>query len=720
MKRRNKYVPGVIKLLCLSSVMMLFAAFLSAQENTWHVYRPGYRARDISCHNGDVWVASSAGIMHWNPTSDLRIQYDEYNTPYPDRSIACLCFGPDGALWAGGNHGLMRFEAGIWQLFNTGNSGLVNNSIRKIVADPYGGVWIGTDQGVSHYRQRVWTTFNSTNSTLPSSYDFQDLTLDPIQGVWIATTDAVHYYNTEAWTMYTSQNSTLPNYQVKSIAFEANGDGWFGLSSGVAKYTGGVWQRITSLAGLSIDEVKGSHTDPWGRVWMWSQDKLWLCDEGSSVSYPYQTFGTHYMNFTGMVMDEEQAMWLTFFDQHDPASLLRFDGTDYSRHPVSELPLASRNVQAIFRGFDDKLWIAASEEKENGGYFSIGEDGIQNFGKFNTDMPCYHVWALAQDRQLNVWVGTCIGLLKTGPSGSQVFHYEAGIGGGYLETICPVEDGVWIGNNQGVSRYTDGIWTPITTAEAGLNLAYTKVIKADNLGRIWIGSSAGVCCYADAQFTAYPQITGAKDFAFGENGEVWVARGELSRFQDDEWTHFNAGNSGFLENHVNCVAIDQNQVLWVGMGYSSSVSLYRFDGTNWTGFNSQNSPLTKGIKTIFVDEDNTKWIGSNYLYVFNEDGLPVSNIEELAPQAVSCVNYPNPFRESTTIRFEKRTQGPLHINIYNLKGQKVWSHTGIHSAKGEIQWDGKDKHGQNCATGLYLIQLQDKEGSRIHKALKLK
>ena len=105
-------------------------------------------------------------------------------------------------------------------------------------------------------------------------------------------------------------------------------------------------------------------------------------------------------------MDEEQAMWLTFFDQHDPASLLRFDGTDYSRHPVSELPLASRNVQAIFRGFDDKLWIAASEEKENGGYFSIGEDGIQNFGKFNTDMPCYHVWALAQDRQLNVWVAT--------------------------------------------------------------------------------------------------------------------------------------------------------------------------------------------------------------------------------------------------------------------------------------------------------------------------
>ncbi len=413
------------RLLCFASMLFLLG-ILSAQQDTWHVIRPGYRANDVCCHNNEIWVASQAGIMRWDPTTNQRIQYDEYNTPYPNSEIGCLCFALDEALWAGGAYGVMRFDAGIWQLFNTGNSGLASNVVHKIVADPFGGLWFGTDLGVSHYQQGVWTTFNSTNSTLLDYDDFYDLTLDPIQGVWVSTTGGVHYYNGSSWTAYTSQNSTLPSNTVKSISFEASGDGWFGLGSGVAKYSGGVWQLHTTMAGLYLGEVKGSHTDPLGRVWMWGPDKLWLCDIENFVSYPVQIFGNHYMRFIGMVMDEEQAMWLTFIDYHDPASLLHFDGTDIVRYPISELPLLCTNVQEVFRGFDGKIWIAASIDSEsgdsNGGYFSIGEDEIQTYGKFNTDMPCFHVWSLAQDSQLNIWVGTCIGLLKTGPSGSQVFN----------------------------------------------------------------------------------------------------------------------------------------------------------------------------------------------------------------------------------------------------------------------------------------------------------
>ncbi|MCK9583647.1 MAG: T9SS type A sorting domain-containing protein [Candidatus Cloacimonetes bacterium] len=708
------------RLLCLVSLLFILLVTLSAQEDTWHVYRPGFSARDICSHDGDVWVASSAGIMRWNPTTNQRIQYDESNTPYPYSWFNCLCFASNGVLWAGGNSGVMSFDGSSWQLFNTANSDLVNNGVYKIVADTHGGVWMGTDRGVSYYRQGVWNSYDSNNSTLPGTYDFYDLALAPAQGLWVATSSGAHYYNGDTWAAYTAQNSTLPNDRVQSISFEGNGDGWFGFYTGVAKYSGGVWQFYSSLDGVAISDVKGSYADPLHRVWLWNQSTLWLCAEDEILHYPAQTFGSNYMYITRMEMDDQQLLWMGFSFQSSPLSLMSFDGTDVNSYPVSELPLASPYIQEIFRGFDDKIWIADSEEKEIGGYLSIGEEGIEVFGKFNTAMPCWHVWALAQDSQLNLWVGTCIGLLKTGPSGSQVFNgIDHGIGGGYMETICPVGDGVWIGNSQGVSRYADGVWTPITNAEAGLNLAYTKVIKADSEGKIWIGCSAGVCCYANSQFTAYPQITYAQDFAFGEDAEVWVARGELSRFHNGEWTHFNASNSGLLQNHAACVAIDQNQVLWVGMGYPS-ISLYSFDGTNWTHFNAQNSPLTGGIRTIFVDEDNNKWIGGKYLCLYNEAGLPVSNAEQLLPAPISSVNYPNPFKESTTIRYEKRTDGPLQINIYNLKGQKVWTQTGLPAAKGEFLWDGKDQYGQNCATGVYLIQMKDREGSRIHKALKLK
>ncbi|MCB5261270.1 MAG: hypothetical protein M0Q16_08180, partial [Candidatus Cloacimonetes bacterium] len=180
------------RLLCLVSLLFILLVTLSAQEDTWHVYRPGFSARDICSHDGDVWVASSAGIMRWNPTTNQRIQYDESNTPYPYSWFNCLCFASNGVLWAGGNSGVMSFDGSSWQLFNTANSDLVNNGVYKIVADTHGGVWMGTDRGVSYYRQGVWNSYDSNNSTLPGTYDFYDLALAPAQGLWVATSSGAH------------------------------------------------------------------------------------------------------------------------------------------------------------------------------------------------------------------------------------------------------------------------------------------------------------------------------------------------------------------------------------------------------------------------------------------------------------------------------------------------------------------------------------------------
>jgi flagellar hook assembly protein FlgD len=45
--------------------------------------------------------------------------------------------------------------------------------------------------------------------------------------------------------------------------------------------------------------------------------------------------------------------------------------------------------------------------------------------------------------------------------------------------------------------------------------------------------------------------------------------------------------------------------------------------------------------------------------------------------------------------------GENRIDIYNIKGQLVRS---VQLGKGETQWDGKDKQGQNCPSGVYLLR----------------
>ncbi len=240
-------------------------------------------------------------------------------------------------------------------------------------------------------------------------------------------------------------------------------------------------------------------------------------------------------------------------------------------------------------------------------------------------MPCDHIWALGQDHNLNMWISTCLGLVRTGPEGSQVYHHtDIGIYDDHQMSICAVGNGIWYGGNDGVTRYQNGNLSVLPSEEAGMNLAGCKVIKTDAQNRVWIGCTAGICCYDNGEFSLFTNIGNVRDFAFGANDDVWVAHGAISHYQNGIWTTYNSGNSGLSRDNINTLVLDQNQVLWAGTYYPQG-RIYRFDGTSWTFLDSSNSPLQDfQINALFADENNTIWIGSRYLYCYKEGGLPTS------------------------------------------------------------------------------------------------
>jgi ligand-binding sensor domain-containing protein len=593
-------------IVCFLLCLFLFSMLVAQAEN-WHVYYPGDHPNAVVWHESEVWVASEAGIMRFNPQTGDRTQYNSNNTPYPGSSINSICFDSAGELWAGGVHGALHFNGETWELFTSGNSLLPTNHIRKVIPDPFAGVWFATDYGICRYWEGEWIMYNATNSGYTPSSTFRDLSFDLSGYMWIATGNGVFRFDGSTWFSYNSGNSTLPSNEIFSIVFDALGIGWFAFSGGVARYDGESWQIITSLGGVSIGAARGCYVDQWQRIWIWSDSKLFWNDGANWQYYPISLFGSYSMNFRRMAVDDEQNLWLGLFDTYSPESLAHYDGENVTNYPISVLPLASMYVSSIFRGYDDKLWVGTSDSNGIGGYFSILDDDYDCFGMYNTPMPCDHVWALAQDSQLNMWVSSCLGLLKTGPTGSESFNStDTGVGSGNAKTICPVGDGVWLGTSNGVSRYENGVWTPLTSTEAGMSLAGTNIIKTDTEGRVWIGCAAGVICCDQGQFITYPEATNANDFAFGESGEVWVARGVLSVLQDGIWTHYNADNSGLEENLVRTIALDQNQVLWLGTAFPEC-KIYRFDGENWSSFSADTSPLAGlSINRIYVDENNTK------------------------------------------------------------------------------------------------------------------
>ena len=73
-------------------------------------------------------------------------------------------------------------------------------------------------------------------------------------------------------------------------------------------------------------------------------------------------------------------------------------------------------------------------------------------------------------------------------------------------------------------------------------------------------------------------------------------------------------------------------------------------------------------------------------------------------------NAPNPFNASTVIPFQipANMAGPTRLVIYNLTGQIVRVLTDSHLAAGAhvLAWDGRDRSGQEMASGVYIYRLE--------------
>ena len=97
--------------------------------------------------------------------------------------------------------------------------------------------------------------------------------------------------------------------------------------------------------------------------------------------------------------------------------------------------------------------------------------------------------------------------------------------------------------------------------------------------------------------------------------------------------------------------------------------------------------------------------------------LWVSNDDPVVPEipAILLVAYPNPFQTFSNIKisipveYSNKMTGisETSIDIYNIKGQKVkaFSLDPRSSLEQVIVWDGRDQHGNNCTSGLYILNL---------------
>ncbi|MCF8242985.1 MAG: T9SS type A sorting domain-containing protein, partial [Melioribacteraceae bacterium] len=108
----------------------------------------------------------------------------------------------------------------------------------------------------------------------------------------------------------------------------------------------------------------------------------------------------------------------------------------------------------------------------------------------------------------------------------------------------------------------------------------------------------------------------------------------------------------------------------------------------------------------------------NNLHVLFNDGTgnfvedPVTGINENNAQPTEFTlyqNYPNPFNGTTNISFYLPSDLKISLIIYDITGKEVVrliDDERLPEGKNQVEWNSKNKLGQNVSSGVYLYSLR--------------
>jgi streptogramin lyase len=98
--------------------------------------------------------------------------------------------------------------------------------------------------------------------------------------------------------------------------------------------------------------------------------------------------------------------------------------------------------------------------------------------------------------------------------------------------------------------------------------------------------------------------------ALDHNNVKWIGSLDkgLIRYDEVSFLNYDMTNSSIPSNRINCIAIDNQNRIWVGTDFGIGV----FDGSSWIIYNRNNSGLSPElVYTIRFDNNGNTWIGTS-------------------------------------------------------------------------------------------------------------
>ena len=143
--------------------------------------------------------------------------------------------------------------------------------------------------------------------------------------------------------------------------------------------------------------------------------------------------------------------------------------------------------------------------------------------------------------------------------------------------------------------------------------------------------------------------------------------------------------------------------------------LSEFEGQNFQPDQEQYAHAYDPAESLFVVVEYAVMILPKPTLVEGED-------EIIPPSFELFQSFPNPFNNTTAIKYRLQKTTDVSLVIYNVLGQKVRTLVEEEKQRGvvTVTWDGKDEQGRDLSSGIYFYRLQAGEVTQTKKMVLLK
>ena len=261
----------------------------------------------------------------------------------------------------------------------------------------------------------------------------------------------------------------------------------------------------------------------------------------------------------------------------------------------------------------------------------------------NSGLTDNWVTGVAIDASGNKWFGTeRHGILKfDGTNWTSYYPFGTSVVAAYIKIIVAEGNVIWVGGLIGLAKYDGNSWTVYHTTNSGLPDDEINAIAIDKFGNKWLGSTSGMFGGGLTKFDginwfSYNQLnSGITITIVGSIGidsisnDVWLGSNPIDftalhrgliKFDGSNWTVFDSTNSGIYDyNYITSIAVDATHNIWVGTWHQGLVN---YNGSTWSTYDTSNTLELNGQGNsfgVFIDPANTKWIyGTGKIISYND------------------------------------------------------------------------------------------------------